>query len=301
MSCSKISTIEAPISVRWKIPKQKLLNESKKEEWRIKSEEFSVKEISGVSYHVGIDSFFSQNYNGKCVFLTLVLKMENELKMNVNYKLCVPTANYNGTSSEFKNEKEHFCTTFIGKIDELFDPTRNFIVNDSMIITMEAIITVQMNLSRSVVLDHKLIVSTESSVFNQMIKSRLQESKENKVTITDFDYEIVETAMKFCYGINDEKFYNVENGIKLLQFSDKYDITDLKTSMETFLTNKISQMNICKITNASILANSVKLREICFEYLLNCLKISNAVADLNLLDKDFAFELMKASFSRCIL
>uniref|UniRef100_A0A914QM94 BTB domain-containing protein n=1 Tax=Panagrolaimus davidi TaxID=227884 RepID=A0A914QM94_9BILA len=260
MSCSKISAIEVPISIRWKIPKQKLLNESKKEEWRIKSEEFSVKEISGVSYHVGIDSFFSQNNNGKCVFLTLVLKMENELKMNVNYNLCVPTANYNGTNSEFKNEKEHFCVTLIGKIDELFDPTRNFIVNDSMIITMEAIITVQMNLSHSAVLVseeskfcklglklwdrddkdftvivdgkeikvHKLIVSTESSVFNQMIKSGLQESKENKVTITDFDYEIVETAKKFCYGINDEEFYNVENGIKLLQFSDKYDITDLK-------------------------------------------------------------------------
>uniref|UniRef100_A0A914QN91 BTB domain-containing protein n=1 Tax=Panagrolaimus davidi TaxID=227884 RepID=A0A914QN91_9BILA len=145
---------------------------------------------------------------------------------------------------------------------------------------------------------HKNVISAESSVFDRMIKSGLQESKETKVAIIDFDFKTVEAGLKFCYGINDDKLYNVENGIKLLQFSDKYDIKDLKTSMETFLLSQISRMNACKLANASILGNSIILRRKCFEYLIECNQKKISVADLEILDKDLALELMKALFSR---
>uniref|UniRef100_A0A914QZ90 BTB domain-containing protein n=1 Tax=Panagrolaimus davidi TaxID=227884 RepID=A0A914QZ90_9BILA len=106
-----------------------------------------------------------------------------------------------------------------------------------------------------------------------MIHSSFKESNESKVLIPDFDLEVIEIAIKFCYGIsitNDE--LNVLNGIKLLQFSDKYDICDLKDSIEIYLFNQKSLMNICEIVNASIISNSIKLREQCFDFILDCMK-----------------------------
>uniref|UniRef100_A0A914P7A0 Uncharacterized protein n=1 Tax=Panagrolaimus davidi TaxID=227884 RepID=A0A914P7A0_9BILA len=57
-------------------------------------------------------------------------------------------------------------------------------------------------------------------------------------------------------------------------------------------------MNVCALANLSILTNSVKLRRKCFEYLLECNRKKIFVADLDSMDKDFAFELMKSSFSQ---
>uniref|UniRef100_A0AC35F1R4 Uncharacterized protein n=1 Tax=Panagrolaimus sp. PS1159 TaxID=55785 RepID=A0AC35F1R4_9BILA len=57
-------------------------------------------------------------------------------------------------------------------------------------------------------------------------------------------------------------------------------------------------MNVCALANLSIRTNSVKLREICFKYLFECNQKKIFVADLDSMDKDFAFELMKSSFSQ---
>uniref|UniRef100_A0AC34FZE6 BTB domain-containing protein n=1 Tax=Panagrolaimus sp. ES5 TaxID=591445 RepID=A0AC34FZE6_9BILA len=43
---------------------------------------------------------------------------------------------------------------------------------------------------------HKNVINAESSVFETMIQSGLQELKKNKVTITDFDFITVESAVK---------------------------------------------------------------------------------------------------------
>uniref|UniRef100_A0A914Q627 BTB domain-containing protein n=1 Tax=Panagrolaimus davidi TaxID=227884 RepID=A0A914Q627_9BILA len=264
MSCTKISTTEVPISVRWKIPKEKLLNESKKEEWQIKSEDYSIQGLPGFSYYIAIAQYKMPRKFG----IYARIQTREEFNTDVSLKISIPSENLVFTNTGIKTRTKHVHFSFIN--DELFDPTRNFIVNDSMIITMEAIITVQMDewqqllfkIDSAVLVSeesqfcklglrlwdrddkdfafivngkdiqiHKLSVSTESSVFDRMIKSGLIESEENKVTIIDFDYETVEIALKFCYGIKDEKLYNVKTGINLLQFADKYDIKDLKVNL----------------------------------------------------------------------
>uniref|UniRef100_A0A914YEM0 BTB domain-containing protein n=1 Tax=Panagrolaimus superbus TaxID=310955 RepID=A0A914YEM0_9BILA len=67
-----------------------------------------------------------------------------------------------------------------------------------------------------------------------MIESGMQESKESKVTIIDFNFETVEKAVKFCYGFEDPNLWSIDNAVNLLQFADKYDIKDLKSFSETF-------------------------------------------------------------------
>uniref|UniRef100_A0A914QJI0 BTB domain-containing protein n=1 Tax=Panagrolaimus davidi TaxID=227884 RepID=A0A914QJI0_9BILA len=128
-----------------------------------------------------------------------------------------------------------------------------------------------------------------------MIQSGLKESEDGKIVIIDFDFKTVEIALKFCYGI--EENWSLDSAVEVLQFADRYDLNDLKNSVETFLSSQLCPINVCKITNASIFSNSVKLRETCFEYLLECNQKKIFVSDLDCLDKDIAFKLMKSSFS----
>uniref|UniRef100_A0A914Y3L5 BTB domain-containing protein n=1 Tax=Panagrolaimus superbus TaxID=310955 RepID=A0A914Y3L5_9BILA len=132
-----------------------------------------------------------------------------------------------------------------------------------------------------------------------MFQSKIDKTEENKITITAFEFEIVEIAIKYFYGINITVFLNISYGIKLLQFADVYGISDLKKSMESYLYHQKSPMNICEIVNASILSNSIKLREHCFDYFIECMKKSVFIKDLDILNNDFVLNLLKASFSHC--
>uniref|UniRef100_A0A914PEN0 BTB domain-containing protein n=1 Tax=Panagrolaimus davidi TaxID=227884 RepID=A0A914PEN0_9BILA len=265
MSFSKLSSTEVPISVRWKIPKEKLMAESQKEEeeWFIKSEEFSVKEFPSLSYSIKIASKMREDR--RLLILFLILKMNNQLNMNVCYKLSIPTANYVGINAEEKDEVMHVYGTYIGEANELFDLTRNYVVNDCMIITMKATLYVQKDMTNGAGADaevskccdlgsrlwdqngkdfafcveekeiivHRFVVCAKSSVFARMIECGMKESVEGKVIIIDFDYKTVEAAINFCYGIEGKNLWSVESAADLLRFAEKYDISDLKVWVTT--------------------------------------------------------------------
>uniref|UniRef100_A0AC35GXH7 BTB domain-containing protein n=1 Tax=Panagrolaimus sp. PS1159 TaxID=55785 RepID=A0AC35GXH7_9BILA len=303
MSFSKLSITEVPISVRWKIPNEKLLAESQKEEeWFIESEKFSFKELPSVSYSIKITS--KMHEDRRLLVLFLILKMENQLNMNVSYKLSIPTANYVGINAEEKDEGMHVYGTYIGEANEIFDLTRNYIVNDCMIITMKATLSVEKAKTNGAGADavvskccdlgsrlwdqdgkdfafcvkekeimvHKFVLCAKSPVFARMIECGMKESIEGKVIIIDFDYKTVEAAINFCYGIVEQNLWSVESAADLLRFAEKYDISDLKASMVKFLSTQISPMTVCKVANASFLGNCIQLRQQCFEYLLDSMK-----------------------------
>lgn len=59
-------------------------------------------------------------------------------------------------------------------------------------------------------------------------QKEMKEALQNQVTITDFSFEIVEAAIKFCYGFSD---HIKDSMIGLLAvFADYYDLKCLKVS-----------------------------------------------------------------------
>uniref|UniRef100_A0A914YGH1 Uncharacterized protein n=1 Tax=Panagrolaimus superbus TaxID=310955 RepID=A0A914YGH1_9BILA len=84
--------------------------------------------------------------------------------------------------------------------------------------------------------------------------------------------------------------------MELLKFFDKYDFQSLKDDLEAELISEIDESNVCLLTNCSLLSNASKLEEESAEFLQHCLKTSNPVADFDLLDKNFAMNLLKNSF-----
>uniref|UniRef100_A0A914PGC7 BTB domain-containing protein n=1 Tax=Panagrolaimus davidi TaxID=227884 RepID=A0A914PGC7_9BILA len=57
---------------------------------------------------------------------------------------------------------------------------------------------------------HLLVIATKIPIFQQ-----LKESNQTKFIIPDFDYEIIEFAMKFCYGCSIAENLNASIAIKL--------------------------------------------------------------------------------------
>uniref|UniRef100_A0A914PJG1 BTB domain-containing protein n=1 Tax=Panagrolaimus davidi TaxID=227884 RepID=A0A914PJG1_9BILA len=129
-----------------------------------------------------------------------------------------------------------------------------------------------------------------------MFESGMKEFEEKKVTIKDFSYEIVETAIKYCYNSNLVTDPILENKMKILQFFDKYNIQLLKDDLENFFFSEIHESNVCLLSNAALLSNSLKLEKKCFEFLQNCVSNKIAVSDFELLDKDFALKILKNAF-----
>uniref|UniRef100_A0AC34FBN0 BTB domain-containing protein n=1 Tax=Panagrolaimus sp. ES5 TaxID=591445 RepID=A0AC34FBN0_9BILA len=93
----------------------------------------------------------------------------------------------------------------------------------------------------------------------------MKEKVEAKVEITDFNAKIVELAVEYFYDRKIFKPLKVDELVDLLQFSEKYDIQDLKSEVEHHLIIKVRPKNIYQISNPSINANSQKLKDVCIQ------------------------------------
>ena len=143
-----------------------------------------------------------------------------------------------------------------------------------------------------------------------MFKSGMQETIENKMEIIDFSIETVELAFQIIYNRKIPTL-TLNEKLDVLKFLDKYAILDLKVSspilkgdliimplkgsMETSLVENISFETVVQITNASLFTNSVNLKKRCNDFLLACFNMDRKVDDFDLLDKDFAFQLLKTT------
>uniref|UniRef100_A0A914PGA7 BTB domain-containing protein n=1 Tax=Panagrolaimus davidi TaxID=227884 RepID=A0A914PGA7_9BILA len=247
------SKIDVPILMRWKVSKEEIQKQFQLNSYIAKI--VYPKEFPDIKYCLSITNEENE------IYVSFGFLMREPKIIKANYKISIPTKNYVRNFSEkiFYEDGDSYIN-FKCSFEEFFDPANGYFIDDYISITMEGIMTFEkekeicdnFEIKCSTNMDeilynrddkdfeiyckngnsvkvHKIIISAKSYVFDTMIHSSFKESNESKVLIPDFDLEIIEIAIKFCYGIsiaNDE--LNVLNGIKLLQFSDKYDICDLK-------------------------------------------------------------------------
>ncbi|XP_065204069.1 speckle-type POZ protein B-like [Planococcus citri] len=105
---------------------------------------------------------------------------------------------------------------------------------------------------------HKVILAARSSVFHAMFKSRMQESKENHIIITDIDSDIFEEMLHYIYT-------GKANNLKVLAYelfsvADKYDLKHLKTICEQALIRNLSVDNAGKILTLADMHNAEILK-----------------------------------------
>uniref|UniRef100_A0A914Q2D6 Uncharacterized protein n=1 Tax=Panagrolaimus davidi TaxID=227884 RepID=A0A914Q2D6_9BILA len=65
--------------------------------------------------------------------------------------------------------------------------------------------------------------------------------------------------------------------------------------VEHFLIDEISASTVCKLTNHSILTNSMKLKTECMKFLMDSFASKTALKNIEILDKDVGMEILRDS------
>lgn len=114
---------------------------------------------------------------------------------------------------------------------------------------------------------HKVILAAGSPVFAAMFEHDMQESKRNKVEISDMDPDSLEEMLKFIYT---GKVTNLEKlADNLLAAADKYDLPNLKQMCEEQLCDDLSITNAVEYLILADLHSSAKLKKRAIDYICN--------------------------------
>uniref|UniRef100_A0AC34FYU9 BTB domain-containing protein n=1 Tax=Panagrolaimus sp. ES5 TaxID=591445 RepID=A0AC34FYU9_9BILA len=322
--------VQHPFAMKWPIEETVL------REWKenkpgkfLSSGWFSYSNDSDIEYavyiypHGGVEEGTEEE---TWIGLNFHRKNTSFLTVKADYNISIRTANYDADMIQAADSDKCCIAT-----KDFFDPEKKFIVDEKVFIEFEGVLSYEtempavdepiFNSSDTLCLDlwkqednkdftivvdkkeitaHKCVLVARSSVFRAMFQSGMKEAKENKVFIKDFDFNIVEAAIKSCYHQSLVEYTSLEDKLNFLQFYDKYDIQSLKDPLEIYLMSVINEFTVCRITNAALLSNVPKLETKCAEFLQTCLDEKHPVTNFDLLDKDFVFNLVKNSLFRVL-
>uniref|UniRef100_A0A914Q5H5 Uncharacterized protein n=1 Tax=Panagrolaimus davidi TaxID=227884 RepID=A0A914Q5H5_9BILA len=126
--------ISVPVVIKWKISKNTLLAEMQPHHpnWNIIGAMMDIPEMSGLEYRLSIGR--NLQLPDDIVFVWLNVLYNQEIHLGFQGQLSVGRSNYefNECFDEKAAAGKQICTKA-----ELFDPERNFMVNDELIITFE--------------------------------------------------------------------------------------------------------------------------------------------------------------------
>uniref|UniRef100_A0A914Q3J1 BTB domain-containing protein n=1 Tax=Panagrolaimus davidi TaxID=227884 RepID=A0A914Q3J1_9BILA len=309
-----------PFSLQWTIPEDHLIPLKDSINGRLLSTPIS--NTPDFEYCLKINPNGDVDKRRGQAWIFLRLKLGNQKKVDTEFTITVKSANISRKCSNIYVESSGYGS-YIAKTSELFDPDKNFFVDGKFTVKVYGTFKFGDDISEAIeqqkwegavlgdklwkdntkdftiVVDgketkaHKLILYSQSDVFSAMLNSNMRESNENKVVISDFSFDIVEAAVKMIYNCNSVTSFSIDDLMSLLQFFDKYQIPELKDKIESVLIRKISSVSVCRLTNSAILTNSKKLKNACMEFLEVSFASKTPLSDIEILDKDIAFEILQ--------
>uniref|UniRef100_A0AC34GNU8 BTB domain-containing protein n=1 Tax=Panagrolaimus sp. ES5 TaxID=591445 RepID=A0AC34GNU8_9BILA len=148
------------------------------------------------------------------------------------------------------------------------------------------------------IMAHKIVLETFSPIFKKMIEAQNTEG-DDVIEIHDCDYQVFQNAVNFCYGISDILPTYIDELIDMLEFSNRYEIDDLKNEIEFKLIPHVLENNICKLSNAAIECNAEMLKAHCQSKLTTFVKNGNASVIIemdNSVDGEFVKDVFQEYF-----
>ncbi|XP_057327679.1 kelch repeat and BTB domain-containing protein 3-like [Microplitis mediator] len=118
---------------------------------------------------------------------------------------------------------------------------------------------------------HKVLLASNSCVFERMFETNMKEARENCIRFDEFEADTITEMLRFLYTgrVEPENDYNVL--LKLLEFSHMYQITKLTIYMSYKLIQNLTADNVIDILVKTDKFNVPKLHEKALLY-LDCIK-----------------------------
>uniref|UniRef100_A0AC35F7Y9 BTB domain-containing protein n=1 Tax=Panagrolaimus sp. PS1159 TaxID=55785 RepID=A0AC35F7Y9_9BILA len=318
---------QIPFAFQWEIPKNQLTPLKDVISGLFKSR--TISNVSGIEYHFYIyPNGYGKENRGK-MQIGLYMKFENLKKVQAVFTIFIESANISkyvefyyeqtggreqpivDTKDFYNREKKYFVDgKFIIKVygNFKFEETSGAIeklkwngaVLGDKLWEKDETKDFTISVENKEIKVHKLILDAQSDVFSAMLKPNTKESIESKVQIKDFSFNVVEEAVKLIYDCNFVSTLSTDDYMSLLQFFDKYQIQSLKDKVESHLIDQISAANVCRLSNASILSNSTKLKNKCIESLRTFIESKTALSDLEILPNQIAVQILQNMLYRSL-
>ena len=111
------------------------------------------------------------------------------------------------------------------------------------------------------------LLSARSPVFCQMFTADMEEAKSKRVSIEDFDADVVEQFVRFIH--TDSIILTLKTSWRdLFLIADKYDVCGLKDLAQKQLIECLSVETVCEMFEfATSIANAEALQAACSEYI----------------------------------
>lgn len=108
---------------------------------------------------------------------------------------------------------------------------------------------------------HNSILAVQSSVFEAMFGSNMEENRSGQLIISDFSISAIEDFLHFLYtGVVKDYI----NGTELFTLACKYDVADLKDICENIILENVDDTNAMEILNLGHLHCCEKLKQAAF-------------------------------------
>uniref|UniRef100_A0AC34FAG1 BTB domain-containing protein n=1 Tax=Panagrolaimus sp. ES5 TaxID=591445 RepID=A0AC34FAG1_9BILA len=289
------------------------------------SEKKEVTAMSNVKYFLQLFKNMADDEEGQFELFLNLLGNVNEKRVHGKFSFFVKSANYFTQHDYVFEENEDSWGDDICSANEFFNAKRKFILDGKFTVEMKGILIFEDTEIPKVIYEsstlcqalwqrddkdfkfnvgnegsimiHKVVLASRSNHFENMLKSGMKESISNTLEIIDFHLDTAKLAVEFFYDRNIFESLSFVDAFELLRFADKYNIADLQDKLELHLIYQLSPSAICTLANGSISSNSEKLRQICFNFLMICLRHAIPVDNIGDLNSTFAAEIFQKALS----
>ena len=114
---------------------------------------------------------------------------------------------------------------------------------------------------------HKVVLAVRSPVFKRMIESPMQENRENRVEITDFDPKVVQELLTYIYTGEAPNLKKMPQ--ELLKIAEKYELQRLKFICGSELNKCLREANAIDTLILADTQNQERLKKSCIDFIVN--------------------------------